>query len=101
MLGNKSLEMAQGYTRSKADLLYALDHVPFALPYKEMYGFVDERFTQSIDALQEIAQQSQGVPRRKNIIWVGHCSPNISALQVLTGSVDKRTSTYTTLRICW
>ena len=33
-LGNESLEMVQGYTRNKADLLYALDHVPPALPYK-------------------------------------------------------------------
>ena len=34
VLGNESLEMVQGYTRNKADLLYALDHVPPALPYK-------------------------------------------------------------------
>jgi VWFA-related protein len=41
VLGNNSLEMVQGYTRSKADLLYALDHVPA----KEMGGgFFGERF---------------------------------------------------------
>jgi VWFA-related protein len=34
VLGNESLEMVQGYTRSKEDLLYALDHVPAALPTK-------------------------------------------------------------------
>ena len=34
VLGNQSLEMAQGYTRNKEDLLSALDHVPAALPYK-------------------------------------------------------------------
>ena len=34
VLGNESLEMVQGYTRNKEDLLYALDHVPAALPYK-------------------------------------------------------------------
>lgn len=73
VLGNNSLEMVQGYTRSKADLLYALDHVPAALPYKEMSGsFFGERFGQSIDALQQIALQNKGVPGRKNIIWVGH-----------------------------
>ena len=42
VLGNKSLEMVQGYTRSRADLLYALDHIPPAIPYKEMYGFIEE-----------------------------------------------------------
>jgi VWFA-related protein len=56
VLGNESLEMVQGYTRSKADLLYALDHVQSALPYKEMRGaFFAERFAQAIDALQQIA----------------------------------------------
>jgi len=78
VLGNNSLEMVQGYTRSKADLIYALDHVPAALPYKEMSGsFVWERFAQSIDALQQIALQNKGVPGRKNIVWVGHGGPNI------------------------
>ena len=64
VLGNNSLEMVQGYTRSKADLLYALDHVPAVLPYKEMSGsFMWERFAQSIDALQQIALQNRGVSR--------------------------------------
>ena len=78
VLGNNSLEMVQGYTRSKADLLYALDHVPAAVPYKETNrGFMMERFAQSIDALRQIALQSRGVRGRKNIVWVGHGGPNI------------------------
>jgi VWFA-related protein len=89
VLGNKSLEMVQGYTLSRADLLYALDHIPPAIPYKEMYGFIEEQFIQSIDALQEIALQNQGVPGRKNIIWVGHGGPGISSLQVRAGSLDE------------
>ena len=78
VVGNRSLAMLQGYTRSRADLLYALDHLPAALPYKMMNGeFVFERFDQSIDALQQIALQNKGVPGRKNIIWVGHGGPNL------------------------
>jgi VWFA-related protein len=78
VLGNQSLEMVQGYTRNKEDLLYALDHVPAALPYKVMNGaFYPERFAQSIDALQQIALQNEGVPGRKNIVWVGHGGPSI------------------------
>ena len=38
VLGNESLEMVQGYTQNREDLLYALDHVPAALPYKMMNG---------------------------------------------------------------
>lgn len=78
VVGNQSLDMLQGYTRSRADLLYALDHLPAILPYKMMSGaFWPERFAQSLDALQQIALQNKGVPGRKNIIWVGHGGPNL------------------------
>src|SRR5664280_471931 len=86
VVGNESLEMLQGYTRNKADLLYALDHLPPALPYKEMQGaFYWERVAQSIDALQQIALQNTGVPGRKNIVWVGRGGPGVN-LGSLTGS---------------
>ena len=89
VLGNKSLEMVQGYTRNKADLLYALAHVPAALPYKKMNGsFIEERFYQSIDALEQIALQNKGVRGRKNIIWVGHGGPNISTIGLLSNTVE-------------
>lgn len=78
VVGNESLDMLEGYTRSRADLLYALDHLPAILPYKHMNGsFVWERFDQSIDALEQIALQNKGVSGRKNIIWVGHGGPSI------------------------
>ena len=87
VVGNESLEMLQGYTRNKTDLLYALDHLPAALPYKEMQGsFYWERVAQSIDALQQIALQNTGVPGRKNIVWVGRGGPAVN-MQFLTGSV--------------
>lgn len=79
VIGNQLLEMVQGYTRNKEDLLYALDHLSPAMPYKMMNGsFFVERFVQSIDALQQIALQNKGVPGRKNIVWVGHGGPNLS-----------------------
>ena len=79
VIGNKSLELMQGPTRNKADLLYALDHLPPAIPYKwESDTFNGERFQQSLDALQQIALQNKGVPGRKNIVWVGHGSPSFS-----------------------
>jgi VWFA-related protein len=78
VLGNLSLELGQSFTRSRADLLDALARVPAALPWKEMNGaFWAERFGQSIDALQQIALQNQGMPGRKNIIWVGQGSPGL------------------------
>ncbi len=78
VVGNDALEMLQGFTRNREDLVYALDHLPAALPYKDMNGFFAwERFGQSVDALQQIAMQNNGVPGRKNVIWVGHGGPGI------------------------
>jgi VWFA-related protein len=79
VIGNNSLELLQGPTRDKDDLLSALDRLPPAIPYK--WGkdpFIEERFDQSIDALQQIAMQCKGVPGRKNIIWVGMGGPSFS-----------------------
>jgi VWFA-related protein len=88
VLGNDSLEMVQGYTRSKADLLYALSHIPAVVPYKEMSGFFEDRFYQSIDALEQIALQNKGVRGRKNIIWVGHGGPNLNPIGLWPHAVD-------------
>lgn len=96
VVGNQSLEMLQGFTRNKADLLYALNHLPAALPIKRMNGaFFWERFAQSIDALQQIALQNQGVSGRKNIVWVGHGGPGIYLdAAVLTDPVVRDLKSY-------
>ncbi len=79
VLGNRSLDLLQGYTRSRDDLMFAVNHLPAALPWKYEMGPVWnwDRAMQSLDALQEIALQNQGVPGRKNIIWVGYGGPGI------------------------
>jgi VWFA-related protein len=78
VLSNTSLDMVQAYTRSRADLIYALDHVPRALPYKMGPGpWGEERLSQSIEALQQIALQNKSLPGRKNILWVGNGGPSI------------------------
>ncbi len=65
-----SLEMLQGYTRSRDDLVYALDHLPAVLPFRySRPAFFWDRFAQSMDALQQVALQNRGVPGRKNVIW--------------------------------
>lgn len=79
VVGNDSLELLQSYTRSRQDLLDAVKHLPPGLPFKNMHAvsFAWERFGQSLDALDQIALQNKGVPGRKNIVWVGHGSPNV------------------------
>lgn len=79
VIDNDSLEMLQSFTRSRAELLDALKHLPPAVPYKMMSrGFGWEQFGQSLDALDQIAFQNKGVPGRKNVVWVGHGGPGVS-----------------------
>jgi len=94
VVGNESLEMLQGYTRSREDLLYALDHLPPRLPYKvNTASFFAERFVQSIEALQQIALQNKGIPGRKNIVWVGRGGPGVNTGN-MTGKVVERLTQY-------
>lgn len=89
VLGNKSLEMVQSYTRNRADLIYAVDHIQPAIPYKLAGAFFAERFVQSMDALQQIALQSKGVPGRKNIVWIGHGGPNVNTVGMGGSGLDR------------
>ena len=88
VLGNQSLEIVQGYTRNKTDLLYALDHVPRALPYKLSAPWNGERLSQSIQALQQVALQNRHISGRKIIVWVGVGGPGMNTQDVL-GSGDE------------
>lgn len=95
VVGNQSLDMLQGYTRRRDDLLHALDHLPEILPYKQMNGaFWAERFDQSLAALQQIALQNKGVPGRKNVIWVGHGGPNLTVDQTLSPTTIEKIREY-------
>ena len=79
LLGNNSMEMLQGFTRSKRDLLATVEQVRPAIPYKLAHpDFNGERAQQSISALIEIAVQNIGVPGRKNIFWVGPGGPSLT-----------------------
>jgi VWFA-related protein len=73
LLGYHSLQMVQGFTRNKAELISALNHI--APPPSFVVTTVSERFNDSVYALQMIALQNQGVPGRKNVLWVGYGAP--------------------------
>jgi VWFA-related protein len=78
-LGNQSLELLQGFTQDREELLFALHHLPASVPYKlTMSGFGAERFVQSVDAIQQIVVQNEGISGRKNIYWLGTGGPSIS-----------------------
>ena len=81
VIGNQSLELLQGYTRDRAELLTALKHLPAAIPFKKMNEFFFwDRFQQSVDALEQIALENKGIPGRKNVVWVGHGAPSINLI---------------------
>jgi VWFA-related protein len=76
---NTSLEMVQGYTRSRDDLIFAVDHVSPANAFKfAKSDFDSERARQSIDNLKQIAVQNRGIPGRKNVLWLGRGGPNLN-----------------------
>jgi VWFA-related protein len=77
VLGDNSLDMVQAYTRSRAKLMYALNHVPAALPYKLGGKWGEERLSRAIEALQQIALQNKSLPGRKNIVWMGYGGPSL------------------------
>lgn len=92
VLGNESLEMVQGYTRSKQELLSAVDHLPPAIPYKLNLSFFSERFLQSIDGLRQIALENSGIPGRKNIVWIGHGGPSLYTSFLDSNTAEKVTA---------
>ncbi|MDW5265585.1 MULTISPECIES: VWA domain-containing protein [Acidobacteriaceae] len=92
VLGNESLEMAQGYTRDKRELLSAVEHVPAAIPYKLNPSFFTERFLQSINGLRQIALENSGIPGRKNIVWIGHGGPSLYTSFLDGTTADKVTA---------
>jgi len=79
VVGNQTLELLQGFTRSRKDLLFALDHLPGILPYKLGLDWRSDRIRQSYITLQQIAIQNRGIPGRKNVMWIGNGSPNLPA----------------------
>ena len=92
VLGNSSLDLLQGYTRSRKDLLFALEHLPVIWNYKSQYPinfFEAELVRQSFIALQQIAVQNKGVPGRKNVLWIGRGGPNMDGSRLADPLVDQ------------
>jgi VWFA-related protein len=88
VVGNETLELFQGYTRSRDELIAALHRVPATFPYKLNGAFGSERFVQSVDAIQQIVVQNKGIPGRKNIFWLGEGSPTINPAFLTGKGVD-------------
>lgn len=83
VLNNTALDLIQPLTQNRNDLVDALSHVPPLTPYKlgtMQFGsgaWLDQRLSQSIEALQQIAMQNRGRPGRKIVLWVGDGGPSI------------------------
>lgn len=92
--GNQSLDMLQGYTRNRSDLLFALDHLPALVPWKNQNpDFLNDRIRLSYIALTQIAIQNRGVPGRKIVAWIGPGGPNLD-MKVLSDSIGEMTRRY-------
>jgi len=90
LVGNQTFEMLQGFTQNRSELLSAIDHIPAVLPVKEMReDWKADRIRQSYIALQQIAVQNRGMPGRKNVLWIGSGSPNLTSTDVADSTYDK------------
>jgi VWFA-related protein len=68
------------YTQNRDELIDQIKHRMPEYPTKMMAGrggaAAVERMAQSLAALEQIAQASNGTPGRKNVIWVGNGFPS-------------------------
>jgi VWFA-related protein len=79
---DNNFKQLQGFTLDRDNLLHALAAAPTKYDWKlESSGKSDNgpafRLTQTLRALQQIAQSYSGIRGRKNLIWVGGGFPTI------------------------
>ena len=77
VLGERTLDLMHRYTRSRLELIDALDRQPPVNDDQERRNALFEgRYRYSVEALRQIALQNRGVPGPKSIVWVGLGGPN-------------------------
>ena len=75
----KRFMVLRDYTRSKKEILYALEHHLTTLPWQaKTKSWVAEQFNASFLSLKEVAQATAGHPGHKNMIWIGRGFPPIN-----------------------
>lgn len=95
-VGNSKFNMLQNFTRSRADLLNALNNHKPSYSWKLEIGMstgpqASERLDLSINALEQIAEYTARIPGRKNLIWVGQGFPSLDTDALATQDVKALT----------
>lgn len=70
VLNKISFQILQPFTRSRAELLSALNHVP-ATDNTSLNLVADEFLLKTLGALESIALENLGDPGRMNVVWLG------------------------------
>jgi VWFA-related protein len=74
---NDGLKLVHEYTVDATELLKTLEAHSSEYPYKAARGFGEERLSETMSFLQQIALSSRGEQERKNVLWIGRGFPNV------------------------
>jgi len=95
--GNSKMAVLHDYTQSRAELLKSVQTHTADVDFTQMLASLnggktgnDYGMTETLGALTQIAEAVQGVPGRKNVIWIGKGYNNALDLQNLSQSDHDR-----------
>jgi len=95
--GNTRMAVLHDYTQSRADLLESVKKHTADVDFTQMLASLnggksgkDDGLVSTLGALSQIASSVQGLPGRKNVIWIGKGYNNAMDLQNLSQSDRER-----------
>jgi VWFA-related protein len=81
-LDDSGIHALTPFTRSREDLLAAVDSHKPAMPEKLIRGEVVDQLSMSFSAIQQLAVFSRGSKGSKQIVWVGRSFPGINIIDL-------------------
>ena len=68
---DNGLQVVQGFTRDRADMLEAVKSIHSIVPYRITANWDAQNLSLAMAALEEVGLQMKTTPGRKNILWIG------------------------------
>ena len=79
LLTDAGLQVVEGFTRDRNDLLDAVKAIHSVNPYRLTSNWDVENLSLSMSALEEVALQTKMTPGRKNVLWLGSGGAGLSS----------------------
>jgi len=81
-INDAGFQMLVNYTTDSQTLIAELDAHRATLPAKLQMGALDKQLAETFRAIDQIALASEGLPQRKNLLWVGNGFSGINTEQL-------------------